>query len=58
MFTFIDNPNIPNSTNALESFFGHLKNNIELHRGLSLKHHYNYLKWYLYFNGEEEKKDR
>ena len=56
MFTFIDNPNIPNSTNALESFFGHLKNNIELHRGLSLKHHYNYLKWYLYFNGEEEKK--
>ena len=58
MFTFIDNPDIPKSTNALESFFGHLKDNISLHRGLSKKHHQNYLKWYLYFKNEDGKKDR
>lgn len=57
MFTYIYNP-IPKSTNALESFFGHLKDNIILHRGLSKKHHQNYLKWYLYFNNEDGKKDR
>mgnify|MGYP003441209313 FL=1 len=58
MFTYIYNPNVPKSTNALESFFGHLKDNIILHRGLSKKHHQNYLKWYLYFNNEDGKKDR
>ena len=41
MFSFIDNPRIPKSTNALESFFGHLKDNLRLHRGLSLEHHKN-----------------
>ncbi len=58
MFTFIANSDIPKSTNALESFFGHLKDNIILHRGLSINHHRNYLKWYLYFNNEDGKKDR
>ena len=37
MFSFIDNPRIPKSTNALESFFGHLKDNK------------NFIKWYLFF---------
>jgi hypothetical protein len=36
----IANPDIPKTTNGLESFFGHLKQNISLHRGLS-KEHYN-----------------
>ena len=49
MFSFIDNPRIPKSTNALESFFGHLKDNLRLHRGLSLEHHKNFIKWYLFF---------
>ena len=49
MFSFIDNPRIPKSTNALESFFGHLKDNLRLHRGLSLDHHKNFIKWYLFF---------
>lgn len=56
MFTFIANPDNPKSTNALESFFGHLKDNIILYRGLSMNHHRNYLKWYLYFNNEDGKK--
>ena len=37
MFKFIDHPDIPKTSNALESFFGHLKDNLRVHRGLSLK---------------------
>jgi len=33
MFHYLDNPKIPKTTNGLESFFGHLKQNISLHRG-------------------------
>ncbi|MDB5155389.1 MAG: transposase, partial [Mucilaginibacter sp.] len=35
MFHYLDNPRIPKSTNGLESFFGHLKGNLNIHRGLS-----------------------
>ena len=44
MFHYLDNPRIPKTTNALESFFGHLKENITLHRGLSYEHYQNYAK--------------
>jgi hypothetical protein len=37
MFHYLDNPQIPKSTNGLESFFGHLKDNLSIHRGLSIK---------------------
>ena len=53
MFHYLDNPNIPKSTNGLESFFGHLKQNISIHRGLSKMHYKNYVKWYLYFKSNE-----
>lgn len=56
MFHYIDNPDIPKTTNALESFFGHLKDNVGPHRGLSFDHHKNFVKWYLYFRNEEDKK--
>lgn len=56
MFKFIDHPNVPKTTNGLESFFGHLKDNLGVHRGLSVEHHKNYVKWYLHFNAEKEKK--
>lgn len=55
MFHFIENPRIPKTTNALESFFGHLKENISIHRGLSFRHYQNYLKWYLYFRNRTQK---
>ena len=55
MFRFIENPRIPKTTNALESFFGHLKENISIHRGLSFRHYQNYLKWYLYFRNMAQK---
>ena len=53
MFHFLDNPRVSKTTNALESFFGHLKENVTLHRGMSYKHYQNYVKWYLYFRCPE-----
>lgn len=55
MFHYLDNPDIPKSTNGLESFFGHLKQNISLHRGLSKEHYKNYIKWYLFFKSNENR---
>jgi transposase-like protein len=37
MFHYLQDCQIPKSTNALESFFGHLKDNLSIHRGLSIK---------------------
>ena len=58
MFHYTENNSIPKTTNALESFFGHLKENISLHRGLSYNHYQNYVKWYLYFRNKSNKKKR
>jgi len=55
MFHYLDNADIPKSTNALESFFWHLKQNIAIHRGLSKGHYKNYIKWYLYFKSNENR---
>lgn len=52
MFHYLDNERIPKSTNGLESFFGHLKSHITVHRGLSKQHRRNFIKWYLYFKNE------
>jgi hypothetical protein len=53
MFHYLDNERIPKTTNGLESFFGHLKQNISLHRGLSKAHYRNYIKWYLFYKSNE-----
>jgi hypothetical protein len=57
MFKFIDHPDIPKTSNALESFFGHLKDNLRIHRGLSFEHQQAFVKWYLHFNNEKKKKE-
>lgn len=49
MFHFLQDSKIPKSTNGLESFFGHLKSHLLLHRGLTKEHRKNFIKWYLYF---------
>lgn len=58
MFQFIDHPDVPKTSNGLESFFGHIKDHMRIHRGLSLEHHKNFVKWYLNFNAEKGKKKR
>lgn len=57
MFKYIDNPDVPKNTNSLESFFGHLKDNLRIHRGLSHDRLNDFIKWYLYFSDEKKKKD-
>lgn len=57
MFKYISDPSIPRNTNSLESFFGHLKDNLRIHRGLSPEHQENFIKWYLYFADEKKRKD-
>ena len=49
MFHYLDNPQIPKSTNGLESRFSYLKNNLAIHRGLSKKHRKSFIAWYNYF---------
>jgi hypothetical protein len=50
MFHYLNNPHIPHTTNGIEGFWGHLKNHLDLHRGLTIDHRINFIKWYLYFN--------
>ena len=49
MFYFLENPAIPSTTNAIEGFFSHLKNHLDVHRGLTPKNRKNFIKWYIYF---------
>lgn len=49
MFQYLFNERVPKTTNGLESFFGHLKSHLLLHRGLTKTHRKNFIKWYLYF---------
>jgi len=53
MFHYLNNPNIPHTTNGIEGFFGHLKNHLDLHRGLTLEHRIDFIKWYIYFSNEK-----
>ncbi len=53
MFHYIEHADIPKSTNAIESYFGHLKNHLDLHRGLTKEHRINFIKWYIYFNNNK-----
>ncbi len=48
MFHFIGDKNIPKSTNGLDSYFGHLKLNLNVHRGLSKKNRQAFILWYLH----------
>jgi len=55
MFHYLQDNQIPKSTNALESFFGHLKNNLSIHRGLTYHNRRNFIKWYMYLRNEKDK---
>ncbi len=48
MFNYLDNPEISRTTNALEGYFGRLKQKYRVHRGLSPMKRKTYFKWYLY----------
>ena len=48
MFSYLDYPEISKTTNALEGYFGRLKQNYRVHRGLSPLKRKSYFRWYLY----------
>ncbi len=49
MFHYLNDDQIPYTTNRLENYFGHLKDKLTLHRGLRLQAKKNFIKWYLNF---------
>lgn len=53
MFHYLQNPNIPHTTNGIEGYFSHLKNHLDIHRGLTLKNRINFIKWYIYFSNNK-----
>ena len=56
MFHYLSNPSIPYTTNSIEGFFSHLKNHLDLHRGLTLAHRIDFIKWYVYLSNEKGRK--
>jgi transposase-like protein len=54
LFHHLDNPKIPGTTNALESFFAHLKGHLNVHRGLAYEQRMNYIKWYLHLKNQQQ----
>lgn len=52
MFHYLDNSKIPSTTNSMEGYFSHLKADTGFHRGLSLDHFKNFIRWYVYFKGK------
>lgn len=53
MFHYLSDPKIPYTTNGIEGFFGHLKNHLDLHRGLTSEHRINFIKWYVYLSNNK-----
>ena len=49
MFHYLDDPQIPTTTNGLEGYFSRLKSHYRQHRGLSPQRRPNYFAWYFYF---------
>jgi len=48
LFVYLDQPQVPSSTNWLESYFSRLKARYRQHRGLSPEHRQNYFTWYFH----------
>jgi hypothetical protein len=48
MFHYLDDPNIPHSTNGLEGYFSRLKSRYRQHRGLRPRNLTNYFGWYFH----------
>ena len=55
MFNYTRYSAIPKTSNSIESFFGHLKDHLRLHRGLSEEHFKDFIKWYLFLQSNEGK---
>ena len=48
MFYYLKDPDVPPTTNTIESFYSRVKADYRRHRGLTQMHKIHYLKWYCY----------
>lgn len=55
LFSYLNDEQIPKSTNQIEGYFAHLKEKLTLHRGLKLEAKKNFIKWYLHFKNQEKR---
>ena len=53
MFHYLDDSEIPNTTNRLENYFKHLKEKLTLHSGLRIDSKRNFIKWYLHLKNTQ-----
>lgn len=53
LFAYINDPEIPKTTNELEGYFTHLKEKLTLHKGLRFDKRKNFIKWYIYFKNQK-----
>ena len=55
MFNYLDDEQIPNTTNRIENYFTHLKDKLRMHRGLRFEAKKNFIKWYLYMKNNPDR---
>lgn len=56
MFHYVEDQNIPSTTNMLEGLFSQIKHHCMRHRGLSRKNKVSYLLWFCYYWNEKTNK--
>ena len=55
LFCYLNDPEIPYTSNQIEGYFAHLKEKLTLHRGLRFEAKRNFIKWYIYFKNQRSK---
>lgn len=52
LFAYINDRELPKTTNELEGYFTHPKEKLTLHKGLLFDKRKNFLKWYIHFKNQ------
>lgn len=55
LFSYINDEEIPYSSNQLEGYFTHLKEKLIIHKGLRFEKKKNFIKWYIHFINQKAK---
>ncbi len=55
LFCYLNDPEIPYTSNQVEGYFSHLKEKLTLHRGLRFESKRNFIRWYIYFKNQRSK---
>jgi hypothetical protein len=55
LFCYLNDAEIPKTSNKIEGYFSHLKEKLTLHRGLKFEAKKNFIKWYLFLKNKNSK---